>query len=81
MWAAPEQLLGEICSTASDIYSLGVVIWELCTGEEPQRRHCRPIVPTEAPIAVCNLVDRCRLPDPAARPSIGEVYREISQNG
>ncbi len=81
MWAAPEQLLGDHSSTASDIYSLGVVIWELCTGEEPQRRHCRPILPDEAPTAVCDLVDRCRALDPATRPNISEVYRDVAQFG
>jgi serine/threonine protein kinase len=34
-YASPEQLKGEPITTASDIYSLGVIFYELLTGERP----------------------------------------------
>jgi eukaryotic-like serine/threonine-protein kinase len=34
-YASPEQIRGELVSTASDIYSLGVVLYELLTGLTP----------------------------------------------
>jgi eukaryotic-like serine/threonine-protein kinase len=36
-YASPEQLRAETISTASDIYSLGVVLYELLTGHRPYR--------------------------------------------
>jgi tetratricopeptide (TPR) repeat protein len=36
-YASPEQLRGEPITTASDIYSLGVLLYELLTGQSPYR--------------------------------------------
>ncbi len=36
---APEQICGAVISTAIDLYALGVVLWNLLTGERPYQEH------------------------------------------
>ena len=43
-WASPELLLGQRCSEKADIYAFGVVVWELATGERPQRGQLRDVL-------------------------------------
>jgi eukaryotic-like serine/threonine-protein kinase len=41
-YAAPEQISGQPISTATDIYSLGVLLFELLTGERPLQKRGLP---------------------------------------
>ena len=40
-WSAPELLLGQRCTAKADIYSFGVVLWEIATGDMPVRGQLR----------------------------------------
>ena len=40
-YASPEQIKGEKITTASDVYSLGVLLYELLTGQKPYRLKTR----------------------------------------
>eukprot|EP00891_Asterochloris_glomerata_P006316 jgi/Astpho2/6316/Aster-08149 len=69
--AAPEMLLGEHCDPRADIYSFGVTMHEVLTGEPPRRGQLRDIkVPFECPEIVADLFDRCTATKPSGRPPI-----------
>jgi serine/threonine protein kinase len=65
-YAAPELLTGSKCNEAADIFSFGVLLWELVSGEIPRRgklrelrcarAHSRPdLAPPRSPSNHCTL--------------------------
>jgi serine/threonine-protein kinase len=52
-YASPEQVRGEHIGTASDVYSLGVILYELLTGVRPYEMDSRS--PTEVERVVCSV--------------------------
>ncbi|KAK9842862.1 hypothetical protein WJX74_003558 [Apatococcus lobatus] len=78
-WAAPEILMGQACSEKADIYSLGVILWEICTGEHPKLRSLRPFrCPEELPANAAAALTACRAPDPKDRPSARHLFAQLA---
>ncbi|MFO8029817.1 MAG: serine/threonine-protein kinase [Cyclonatronaceae bacterium] len=67
-YASPEQISGKATSTATDIYSLGVVLYELIAGCNPNKefrpKECVPVPLPRELKAICN---KAMHPDPANR--------------
>lgn len=77
-YMAPEILLGQPANLSADIFSYGVLIWELCTGEEPRRGFMRQLeAPRDCPAAIVELQQRCCSVNPQERPSAAEVVEGL----
>ncbi len=79
-WSAPEVLSGRRCTEKADIYSFGVVLWEICTGEAPARGDMRPLkAPEDCPQAIVDLYEQCVREEPEERPSALNVLQTLAR--
>ncbi len=90
-YVAPEQILGRSLSTATDIYSLGVLSFEALSGRLPHRDESlleRCTAPPrslsseapDVPASFCRVIEKCLEPEPAKRfRSAKEVIHAMAQ--
>jgi eukaryotic-like serine/threonine-protein kinase len=88
-YAAPEQWRGERATSATDIYALGVVAFELVAGVRPfsgpgddfrnQHLHEEPDFPPDFPSGFASLIDECLIKSPGARPSASTFRTRLGQ--
>ncbi|KQK16804.1 uncharacterized protein LOC100837333 [Brachypodium distachyon] len=87
-WMAPELLNGSssLVSEKVDVFSFGIVLWELLTGEEPYAdlhygviiggivsNTLRPPVPDSCDLEWKSLMEQCWATEPSERPSFTQI--------
>jgi len=93
LYMAPEVMRQEKFNEKADVYSYGLILWELLTGEElfPQYEdldpfyqaicfdHERPTPPPDTPRSLEQLMRKCWDPEPQVRPSFGEIISSLDE--
>uniref|UniRef100_G1PWP4 Mitogen-activated protein kinase kinase kinase n=1 Tax=Myotis lucifugus TaxID=59463 RepID=G1PWP4_MYOLU len=90
-WMAPEVIRASMFSKGSDVWSYGVLLWELLTGEVPFRgidglavaygvamnKLALPI-PSTCPEPFAKLMEDCWNPDPHSRPPFTNILDQLT---
>ena len=90
-YAAPEQWRGERASSATDVYSMGVVAYELLAGHLPfvgpdvhdhRRQHLEdtPVSISGVPPRLQSLIDECLYKRPEARPRPQNLLARLNES-
>eukprot|EP00002_Diphylleia_rotans_P028911 TRINITY_DN5847_c0_g1_i1.p1 TRINITY_DN5847_c0_g1~~TRINITY_DN5847_c0_g1_i1.p1 ORF type:complete len:2350 (+),score=427.40 TRINITY_DN5847_c0_g1_i1:170-7219(+) len=92
LWMAPEIIGGSDYAAEADVYSFGIIIWEVLTRREPYpgevaesvamrvlQDNLRPefLKEDEAPLEMQTLAQRCWDKDPKRRPTFRDITEEI----
>lgn len=90
-WMAPEVIRLSLFSKSSDVWSFGVLLWELLTGEVPYRE-IDPLavaygvamnkltlpIPSTCPDPFVRILEACWSPDPHSRPSFCTILEQLT---
>jgi hypothetical protein len=89
-WMAPEVLANERYAEPADVFSFGVILWELLSRECPYdgmdpipcalavlNKHERPSIPLWCPPAFATLIRKCWDQDPTVRPTFMQVLSAL----
>ena len=89
-WAAPEMLLGEGCSGASDVFSLGIIMAEMLSRRVPHaklsapevvmgvvRDGLRPAIPGGTSHALAQIIQACWRTEPTERPAAIDIHNQL----
>ncbi|BBI30152.1 Ser/Thr protein kinase [Acanthamoeba castellanii medusavirus] len=84
-WTAPEIIRGEKYDESADVYSFGIIMWQVITRKEPYAGRNfmgvsldvlegkRPAIPGDCPPHLRKLLKKCWHDDPTKRPTMEQV--------
>ncbi|KAK9284896.1 hypothetical protein L1049_024077 [Liquidambar formosana] len=91
-WMAPEVIEHKPYDHKADVFSFGILLWELLTGELPYssltplqaavgvvQKGLRPTIPKHTHPKLAELLERCWQQDPTIRPNFSEIIEILQQ--
>jgi predicted Ser/Thr protein kinase len=90
-WMAPESLANQTYSTKTDVWTFGIVVYEIVARQEPhidgdalliaakiRDEHLTPVIPKDCPEILREIMQSCWQADPEARPEFKDICARLS---
>lgn len=91
-WMAPEMIKRKSYGRKVDVYSFGLILWEMVTGSIPYEdmtpiqaayavvnKNSRPVIPSSCPSGMRALIEQCWSSNPDKRPEFWQIVKILEQ--